>query len=223
MCGRYTLVNQPDNLLELFDLAPVKPELLGPRYNISPGQPVLGIVADPQPRIAVLEWNFLPSWAKPGMKPVINARAESIIEGKPYFRGAYRSARCALLADGFFEWKREGNARHGEPYRIIVDGGAPFGLAGLWGARTLPDGSEQIGCAIVTTEANEVMAPIHDRMPVILDEERTKLWLDPKATPRELQKLFEPFDTERMGAYPVGTVVNNPRNDGPECIQPVEE
>jgi len=222
MCGRYTLVNAPEPQLRLFEIPSVPPELIG-RYNIAPGQAVLGLVADPQPHAAVMEWNFLPSWARPGMKPVINARAESLIEGKPYFRGAFRSARGVLLADGFYEWKREKSAHHGQPYRIIVDGGAPFGLAALWSARTLSDGSEQVGCAIVTTEANEVMKPIHDRMPVILDEERLKLWLDPRATQRDLVPLFEGFDPERMGAYPVGTAVNNPRNDGPECVRPIEE
>src|SRR5829696_2193900 len=132
MCGRYTLASDVDKLLDQLEIE-FPEELAHPRrYNIAPSQPVLGLVADPHPRIEVMEWGYIPTWARPGsgMHSVINARVESITEGKPYFRSAFRSARCALLADGFYEWKKERGGKR--PFRIGLRDGGIFAMAGLW-------------------------------------------------------------------------------------------
>ncbi|HVK39000.1 MAG TPA: SOS response-associated peptidase [Candidatus Kapabacteria bacterium] len=218
MCGRYTLATDVEEFLRLLELQ-VPEELRHPRrYNIAPSQPVLGIVADPHPRLEIFEWGYLPSWAKPEreMKPVINARGETIAE-KPYFKGAYRSSRCALLADGFYEWQKVGREKH--PYRITLKEGGVFGMAGLWSNVNDGHGSQHVTCAIITVGANAVMKPIHDRMPLILDIPSLELWLDPRATARELDALLAPPPAEMIRAYEVSTAVNSPSVDRPECIE----
>jgi putative SOS response-associated peptidase YedK len=218
MCGRYTLATDVEEYLRQLELE-VPEELRHPRrYNIAPSQPVLGLVADPHPRIEIFEWGYIPVWAKPEreMKPVINARGETIAE-KPYFRGAYRSARCILLADGFYEWRREGKAK--QPYRITLAEGGVFGMAGLWSNIHDKHGSQHATCAIVTVDANETMRPIHDRMPLILDIPSVEMWLDPKATSREIDALLAPPPSDMIRAYEVSTIVNSPAADRPECIE----
>jgi putative SOS response-associated peptidase YedK len=221
MCGRYTLTQDVGKLLDQLEIEFPR-ELEHPRrYNIAPSQPVVALVADPRPRIEVMEWGYIPTWAKPGanMRSVINARVESIVEGKPYFRGAFKSARCALLADGFYEWKKEKGEKH--PYRIGLADGGLFALAGLWSTPHMEDGAERPSCAIITVPANDFMRPIHDRMPAILDTSDILMWLDPKAKERDLYAALEPFPSERMRAYEVSTVVNNPRHDLPDCIKSI--
>jgi putative SOS response-associated peptidase YedK len=218
MCGRYTLATDVEEYLRLLELE-VPDELAHPRrYNIAPSQPVLGIVADPHPRIEIMEWGYVPSWARPGveLKAVINARGETIAE-KPYFRGAFRSSRCAVLADGFYEWRKVGREKH--PYRITLKDGGVFAMAGLWSDRHDAHASHRATCAIVTVGANEVMKPIHDRMPLILDVPALEVWLDPRATSRELTPLLAPPPSEMFTAYEVSTVVNSPAYDRRECIE----
>jgi putative SOS response-associated peptidase YedK len=218
MCGRYTLATDVEEYLLQLELQ-VPEELRHPRrYNIAPSQPVLGLVADPRLRVEILEWGYLPMWAKPEreMKAVINARGETIAE-KPYFKGAYRSSRCVLLADGFYEWRKVG--REKQPYRITLKDGGVFGMAGLWSNVNDAHGSQHMTCAIVTVGANEVMKPIHDRMPLILDLPALELWLDPRATARELDPLLAPPPAEMIRAYEVSTAVNSPSVDRPECIE----
>ena len=220
MCGRFSLTQDIAEFLRELGLS-VPPELAHPRqYNIAPSQPVLGVVADPVPRLMVMEWGFLPAWAKPesDTKPVINARGETVAE-KPFFRGAFRSARCALLADGFYEWKRTGTQK--QPYRITLQGGNIFAMAGLWSARMVSDGSEQITCAVVTTGPNELMRPIHDRMPVILDGEAVRVWMDPGSSPEALADVMRPVPDGFLTRHPVSTTVNSARNDSPECIRAI--
>lgn len=220
MCGRFTLARRVAHLFEQLAID-FPTELAEPRrYNVAPGQPVLAVVADPRPRVEILEWGFIPTWSRPGAeaRPVINARAESLREGKPYFRGAFRSARCAILADGFYEWKKQPDGKH--PYRITVEGGDVFAMAGLWSAPHLPDGAEHLTCAIVTVPANDFMRPIHDRMPAILRPDDLAVWLDPTARERDLYAALEPWQNG-MAAYEVGAAVNNPRNDRPELIEPI--
>jgi putative SOS response-associated peptidase YedK len=218
MCGRYTLATDVESYLLQLELE-VPEELRHPRrYNVAPSQPVLGIVADPHPRIEVMEWGYVPVWAKPGsaMKPVINARGETIAE-KPYFRGAFHSSRCAVLADGFYEWRKlRGGAK--QPYRITMRDGGIFAMAGLWSNRHDEHASHRATCAIVTVAANDAMKPIHDRMPLILDIPSLQLWLDPLARPRELTPLLQPPPAEWFRTYEVSTAVNSPANDRVECI-----
>ncbi|MBC8146044.1 MAG: SOS response-associated peptidase [bacterium] len=219
MCGRYTLATDVQSYLLELELQ-VPDELQHPRrYNIAPSQPVMGIVADPKPRIEVMEWGYIPVWAKPGsdMKAVINARGETIAE-KPYFRGAFHSSRCAILADGFYEWqKQRGGGK--QPYRITLRTGGIFAMAGVWSNRHDEHASYRATCAIVTVGANETMKPIHDRMPLILDVPSLELWLDPKATKRELEPLLAPPPADWLRTYEVSTAVNSPRNDRVECIE----
>lgn len=220
MCGRFTLISDLAEYLSIFRLE-LPEELQHPRlYNVAPSLPVVGLVSDPKPRLDVMEWGFVPSWAKEEGKfrPVINARGESVAE-KPYFRGAFRSNRCAILADGFYEWKREGEEKH--PYRITLEDGGVFAMAGVRSERITSDGSEHVTCAIITTGPNELMADIHDRMPVILPPEEVQTWLDRETRPREVEAMIASYPAEKMTAYQVSRFVNNPRNDSPECIKPV--
>ena len=218
MCGRYTLATDVSAYLLELELQ-VPEELRHPRrYNIAPSQPVLGVVADPRPRVEIMEWGYIPSWAKPdrAMKPVINARGETIAE-KPYFRGAFRSSRCAVLADGFYEWRKEGKGK--QPYRITMHGGGIFAMAGLWSNMHDEHGSHRATCAIVTVGANTVMKPIHDRMPLILDVSALQMWLDPKASSRDLESMLAPPPAEWIETYEVSTIVNSPANDHAACIE----
>jgi putative SOS response-associated peptidase YedK len=222
MCGRYTLATDLSDFLEQLGIQ-APPELLHPhRYNIAPSQPVVALVADPEPRIEVMEWGFIPSWAKPGqeVRPVINARADSIVQ-KPYFRGAFRSSRCAVLADGFYEWQRIGKEKY--PHRIGLKDGGVFAMAGLWSDIHGTDGSEHLTCAIITIEPNELMKNIHDRMPAILKTEDIPLWLDRTARERDLLAAIEPYPADQMRAYEVSRLINSPANDTPECIKSIDE
>ena len=222
MCGRYTLATDIEAYLAEIGIR-VPAELRHPRhYNIAPSQPVVGLVADPGLRLEVMEWGYLPGWAKPenDLRPVINARAEGVAE-KPFFRGAFRSSRCALLADGFYEWKKEGREKH--PYRIRLKDGGVFALAGLWSFRHEPDGSEHATCAIITTEPNRLMEDSHNRMPVILNPSDLALWLDPKAGSKDLLSLLDPYPATEMEAYEVSRLVNSPTNDTPACIESIAE
>jgi len=223
MCGRFTLASDLGEFLSLFDLE-APPELQHPRrYNVAPSQPVITIVADPRPRLEVMEWGFVPSWARPdaNVRSVINARVESLAEKKPYFRGAFNSARCVIMADGFYEWKKEKGGKH--PYHIGLKDEGVFGFAGLWSMPRSGDGSDRTTCAIITLPANDFMRGIHDRMPAILRTPDLSVWLDPKARPKELFDALEPIPSERMTAHEVSTLVNDPRHDLPDCIRPITE
>lgn len=227
MCGRFTLASDIDEFLERFGIS-IPLDLAHPRqYNIAPSQPLLALVADPSPRYEIMEWGFVPGWAKPesDAKAVINARVESLHEGKPYFKGAFKSARCAIVADGFYEWKKMGRGAAGgkQPYRIGLNDGALFAMAGLWSSPRTADGGERATCAIITVEPNELMADIHNRMPAILDPTDLDIWLDPKAAPRDLFAALHPYPSEKMRAYEVSQRVNSPANNGPDCILPLHE
>jgi len=168
-----------------------------------------------------LRWGLVPSWAqddKIGYK-MINARAETLRQ-KPVFRRLFERKRCMIPADGFFEWKQMDGRK--QPMRITMRDGEPFAFAGLFDTWTAPDGQKLHTCTIITTRPNEVVADIHDRMPVILRPEDEDLWLDrEKYDPDLLQSLLVPFDPGQMRAYPVSTIVGSPKNDFPECIEEV--
>lgn len=215
MCGRYTLASPGHVVAELFGLGEV-PELR-PRYNIAPTQPVAVVRATgDRPRLDMLQWGLVPSWAKDltiGSK-LINARAETVAE-KPSFRAALRARRCLVVADGFYEWQPTSGRK--QPWFFQIGGGRAFAFAGLW-ERWAPPGIDPIeSCTIVTTEANEVVAPVHGRMPVILTPEGCSRWLAGGPT-EELQALLAPFPPDEMCAHPVSLRVNSPANDDPACI-----
>lgn len=221
MCGRFTLTASLDDLQAAFP-GFEWPPVHAPRFNIAPSQPVLAIPNDGSRRAGFFVWGLVPAWARdPAIgSRLINARAETLAE-KPAFRGSYRHHRCLILADGFYEWKREPGGRVKTPYFIRLKGGRPFAFAGLWDRWQAPDGGELLSCAIVTTQANALMRPIHERMPVLLTGAACDRWLDPAPRrPDELRDLLTPFPAGEMEAYAVSTLVNSPANDRPECIRP---
>lgn len=224
MCGRFTL-RTPIHLLA-GQFAAIIDATLPPRFNVAPTQLVAVVriqpeSAPPKRHLAALRWGLIPSWADdPAIgNRLINARAETAAE-KPAFRAALRRRRCLLPADGFFEWQRRGRVK--QPYYIQMADERPFALAGLWEAWEGPNHSSFESCTILTTDANRLMRPIHDRMPVILADDAYDTWLDPALTHTEaIKSLLVPFDPQRMKAHPVSSYVNRPANEGPECIAPL--
>jgi putative SOS response-associated peptidase YedK len=198
---------------------------LKPRYNIAPTQPV-GVVRAGQEEAwewVTLRWGLIPSWAQgaDGHKTaLVNARAETLAQ-KPSFRESFRSRRCLVLADGFYEWRHEGRPK--QPFFIHKPEREPFAFAGLWDQWIGPDGEAIESCAIVTTTANNLMRPLHDRMPVIFGRDSFGRWLDPRLTQLdELRDLLSPLPDDALTMYPVNPLVNSSKVDRPECIEPFE-
>ena len=225
MCGRYTRKEQIETLLELLK-AVIRCDLT-PRYNIAPSQMVACVRQAPENghrECVLMKWGLIPSWAKdPSIgNKMINARADTVAE-KPSFRKAFKHQRCLVIADGFYEWKREGTAK--QPYYIRFKDSRPFVFAGLWESwkdKHQEDAPKIDSCTIITTDANELLESIHHRMPVILDLKDSEVWLDPAMKdPAVLTPLLKPYSSEEMEAFPISTRVNNPRVDGPECVEPL--
>lgn len=219
MCGRFSQSQSAEIIAKAFEVDNVPS--LSPRYNIAPTQPVGAILKageQTKRQFQMLHWGLIPSWSKDkkiGAR-MINARAETVAE-KPAFRSAFRHRRCLILADGFYEWKQQDGKK--QPFYCRVNDGQPFGFAGLWEHWEGEDGEEIDSCTILTTEPNEVMRPIHNRMPVILDPQDYDLWLDSQVQkPELLQPLLRPYSAEEMATYPVSTNVNKPMNDTAELI-----
>lgn len=220
MCGRYTLASSYDELAERFGLDAGEAVELSPNYNVAPTQSVAAIAGrDGGRRLEALRWGLVPSWAEdPSIgSRMINARSETAHE-KPSFRSAFKRRRCLIPADGFYEWKREsGNGK--QPFYIRMKDGKPFAFAGLW-ERWGEGENELRTCAILTTEANEMMAGIHHRMPVILPDELYEAWLSEEAEKEELTAMMLPYPDDEMEAYPVSRFVNKPSNNDPRCVEP---
>jgi putative SOS response-associated peptidase YedK len=221
VCGRYVVTTPGEVLAELFELDE-KPHLV-PRWNVAPTQEVAIVRARPEGgrELAMARWGLVPFWAKDRAigNRLINARAESLAE-KPAYRDSFKKRRCLVVADGFYEWQKVDGRK--QPWLLRLRDGGPFGFAGLWSLwRDKASGEELESCTIVTTSPNELAAPIHDRMPVILPRERHAEWLDPAAEPSSLAALLEPFPAAEMEAYPVSTWVNAPQHDDPRCIEPL--
>jgi putative SOS response-associated peptidase YedK len=219
MCGRFTLTADVSTLQESFPFVEM-PQGMQPHYNIAPTQPVAVVPNDGRNRLDFFIWGLIPSWAKdPSIgNRLINARAETLQE-KPSFRTAFRRRRCLVLADGFYEWKQ--GERGKTPMYIRLASGKPFAFAGLWESWNAPDGSNVLSCTIITTQPNDLMATIHNRMPVILPEQAYPIWLESgEADPQKLAGLLLPYSAGEMQAYPVSPLVNSPKNDVPELILP---
>ncbi|MFL6232278.1 MAG: SOS response-associated peptidase [Thermoanaerobaculia bacterium] len=224
MCGRYTLTTSGEDLALAFEL----PELpfLPPRYNLAPTQAaaVVRVTEPGAPRhLDLLKWGLIPYWAKEASigNRMINARSEGVAE-KPAYRSSFKKKRCLVAADGFYEWKKEGKAK--QPYLIRRKDHKPFGFAGLWSAwRDQEHGGQLVETfTILTTSPNDLMRPLHDRMPVILSKENFDLWLDPKMEDAEkLQPLLVPYAADDFEAFPVSRAVNSPANDFAGCIEPL--
>jgi putative SOS response-associated peptidase YedK len=220
MCGRYARFTPAEIYARIFDAA--GDPGIEPSYNVAPSQPVLAARSAGEGRreLVALRWGLVPFWAKDpaiGYRTV-NARAETVAV-KPAFRAALRARRCLIAADGFYEWRRMAHGK--QPYFLRLKGGAPFALAGLW-ERWSDRTSAMESCTIIVTAANALVAPIHDRMPVILDPADYRAWLDPDVTaPGQVLALLRPYPPHAMEAVPVGTAVNRPENDGPHLVEPV--
>ncbi len=222
MCGRFTLTADPAELQEAFPQFNV-PQQMPPSYNIAPTQPIPVVPNDGRNAVDFFVWGLIPSWAKdPSFgNRLINARSETLGQ-KPSFRTAYKRRRCLILADGFYEWVKQPGSKSKIPHYITLKDGKPFAFAGLWERWFSPDGSEIKSATIITTQPNVLVAKLHNRMPVILSPEDYARWIDPaERAPAALQALLAPFPAEKMAHYPVSTLVNNPRNDLPECTVPL--
>lgn len=222
MCGRFTLRTNMHDVAQAFDLPDV-PELPF-RYNIAPTQEVAAIRLEPeqnQRELSLLYWGLIPSWAKDAKmaSKLINARAETVAE-KPSFRSAFTKRRCLIVADGFYEWQKLADGKK-QPFYIHCQDDKPFAFAGLWESWN-GEGETIESCTIITASANEVMQPLHDRMPVILSASDYDQWLDPTFKDKSaLKELLEPCPADWLEAYPVSTRVNNPKHDEAECLKPV--
>jgi putative SOS response-associated peptidase YedK len=191
-----------------------------PRFNVAPGDDVLAVTTDRdgRPRGELLRWGLVPSWAtgpETGLK-MINARIETAAQ-RPAFRSALRRFRCLIIADGFYEWQPVA-AGAKRPFHIARNGQQPFAFAGLWSIWHGSDGTPLRTCTILTTAANRAIAPLHNRMPVILRSESEAAWLDPATPPTRLRELAAGLDAAEIALRPVGTAVNNARYDRPDCL-----
>jgi putative SOS response-associated peptidase YedK len=216
MCGRFSLSTGLTTLKEKFQFNFT--DETKPRYNIAPSQSILTVVQNDNDRVGKqMRWGLIPFWAKDikiGYK-MINARAETIDE-KPAYKHPFQKQRCLILADGFYEWKKQGKEK--QPYRFKLKNGEPFAFAGLW------DRWETLySCTIITTKPNNLTKEVHDRMPVILPKDTYDLWLNPNMTETDyLKSLLVPYPEEEMVAYPVSTLVNSPKNDIPSVMEPIQ-
>jgi putative SOS response-associated peptidase YedK len=236
MCGRFVQVASTELLVEHFGVDEVAAPEHEPSYNVAPRATVFAVrerIADDQRRryLSELRWGLVPSWAKdPKLGDrMINARAETVAD-KPAYQRAFRRHRCLLPAEGFYEWEHRDGGRRKQPWFIHGRDGQPLAFAGLWSAwrdRTDPDAEWLRTCVIITTAANRTLAPLHDRMPVVLTEPDWEQWLDPTVDPSDdavdsLQRLLVPAPDELLVAYPVSPLVNSAKHDSPELVEPFD-
>ena len=217
MCGRYNLISNLTVLGARFQFDATQLTLEA-AYNVAPTQDVLTVVGGESRRAGFMRWGLIPFWAKNRSigSRMINARAETVAD-KPSFRDSFRRRRCLVLADGFYEWQRTGSRKR--PMRVALRSGEPFAFAGIWSVWKDPDGNSIPTCAIITTSANELLRPIHHRMPVILPRNMEGVWLDRSIQdPSRLRSMLAPYADAAMEAYEVSTLVNSVANDGRELI-----
>ena len=216
MCGRFTLTTDIATVAKAFGVT--QSLQASPRYNVAPTQEVVSILRNGSAHMEWLQWGLIPSWAKDeaiGSK-MINARAETLAE-KPSFKRLLRSKRCLVVADGFYEWKKEQGGKI--PMYITLKDGGPFAFAGLWDLWHGPDGRDIRTCTIVTTQPNALVSSIHDRMPAILSAHAREMWLDTALQDEQaLLPLLAPYPAEAMTARAVSRLVNNPKSEGAELL-----
>lgn len=216
MCGRFTL--RRPNRVHADGLRTTHLPSLEPRYNIAPSQEVLAITGSPEQReLSLFVWGLIPSWSKEP-KGFINARAETL-ELRASFSDSFYARRCLIPADGFYEWKKSGKSKR--PYYFQLRDESVFAFAGIWD-RWRKDDISINSCAIITTRPNDLVATIHDRMPVILPAADHELWLNPKAQPEELTEILSPYPAAEMMNFPVSSEVNKPQNDNERLVIPVD-
>lgn len=229
MCGRFVSTTPPEELAQYFDAQPTTEAALEPEYNVAPTTDVYVVLEDGEARrVTPLHWGLVPFWAKdPSIgNRMINARADSLASKNAY-RAAFKRRRCIVPADGFYEWKKVAGEKKKQPYFIHRPDDEPLAFAGLWEEWTPKgdDGGDRLrSTTIITTEANETMAPVHDRMPVILPPSAWDAWLDPTNDDvAGLGKLLVPAPPQILTMHPVSTDVGNVRNRGPQLIEPLPE
>jgi putative SOS response-associated peptidase YedK len=220
MCGRFDLHTAVEIIAEIFGIDDLISDYQ-PNYNVAPTQEILIIVNDGKRRLVRSRWGLVPSWSKDlstGYK-MINARSESLAE-KPSFKTAFENQRCLVVADGFYEWKKEGTLK--KPYYIRLKSGKPVGFAGLYNVWTSPEGERINTSTIITTDANDLVRPLHDRMPVIAPEDQYGLWLDPAIHEKEvLSPILKPIASEEIELYRVTPKMNSFKYNNPENIVPL--
>jgi len=219
MCGRFTLHLPPELIAEIFGMQ--QPVDFTPRFNVAPSQshPVVRLTGEGR-EIRPLKWGLIPHWAQDSRLgySMFNARAETL-SIKPAFRGSFRSRRCLVVADGFYEWRHEGKDK--EPFYITLRDGGVMPYAGLWDEWHDPAGEVVETFTIITCASNGLVRPLHERMPVIVSRKDYDTWLDPDVPAERVKELLQPYPAERMTLWRVGALVNNPRNDSEECIRKV--
>lgn len=217
MCGRISRTSPREVLADEFGVSRFINVDLRPRYNVAPSQFVETLIqVGDEKRLGPMRWGFVLPDAEASKRTPINARAETVASSS-MFREAFRRHRCLVVADGFYEWRNDGHAR--TPHFVHLRSGRPFGFAGIWSTARHGVGDRLVTCAIITCPPNELMATIHDRMPVILPVGARDRWLDPAVGEIELRELLVTLPAERLEAYPVSPMVNSPENDSPECIR----
>ena len=228
MCGRFTQPRSAEELARIFHARPAT-DLPGERFNVAPTDEVAAVVEHHGERVVdAFRWGLVPFYAKSARDGarLINARAETV-ESSPAFRTAFARHRCIIPADAFYEWRRErdpatGKIIRSEPFAVRRSDGEPLALAGLWSSWRDPDTAARLyTCSILTTDPNELVARIHDRMPVVLDPTDWDAWLAQETPPKELRSLLHPAPVEPLDAYAVSPAVNNVRNEGPELLAPL--
>ena len=230
MCGRFTLKTPVADIAELFEVDRILELDLEPRFNIAPTDPVAVVRRgrDGARELMAMRWGLIPGWAEDPQKIplMINARAESL-DRKPAFREAIGARRCLVIADGFYEWRAEGGVK--QPYYVRLRGAEPFAFAGLWDRwRPRRQTEAEVAAApaiesatIVTTDSNELLAPLHDRMPAILTADAEQTWLDLSVVEySELAPSLRPYASSALEVFPVGRQVNHVANDDPSCVEP---
>lgn len=224
MCGRYSLIASPNELKERFKLKKIDGKLV-PRFNAAPAQQ-LPLIANTAPeRIQLGEWGLMPAWMQDEKSPkrLINARAETIGK-KQTFKTAAQKRRCLIVADGFYEWAKVPKQKRKQPYRIQLKDETPFVMAGIYNeVNDKKTGKKHLEFAILTTEPNTLVAKIHNRMPAILRKNDEERWLDESVPFRDAIAVLKPFPASKMKAYPVSYAVNNPANESPDVIVPLDD
>ncbi len=224
MCGRFTVsvdIEEVEQFLkENFDINDLPNDFIIPRYNIAPGQDIISIINDGgKNRVGSLNWGFVPHFTKNEKQTfkIINAKSETLAT-KPSFKDSFINKRCLIIADGFYEWKKVNKKKI--PFYIKLKNKKMFTFAGLWSSYKRDDGSKHYSCTIITTKANDLFQPIHERMPVIMTKVAERIWLNPNIKDiKMLSTLLNPFPIEKMDYYQVSEIVNNSRNETPQCIE----
>jgi putative SOS response-associated peptidase YedK len=222
MCGRFVRNSPISLIVEIFNVGSTMSGASA-SYNVAPSQEILIINDKGKRELVKCRWGFLPPWVKDlseGSR-MINARAETLDE-KSSFKAAFKKQRCLIIADGFYEWKKE--KRKKVPYYIRLKSAEPFGFAGLYNQWTSPDGEKICSCTIITSEANDLVATIHDRMPAIVPHEKVDMWLDPGFQDSEmLKRILRPYPSEEIEMYPVSSKINSVKMDSATNIMPIDD